>query len=185
MTTTQPISTRFGAATQRTLLCLPAEPLAQFTSPAFYSVSNLRARPGRVRNREAGSTICVPTVALTNGSVAGFRPGSRKQMPLLCSATRRAAAGCAGAHAGGPTLTVPRPRTAIRPGGSSRLSCVRTVAGQSYLGSYNLRRSSIPKKGAEDFAILRTILTTARRQGRNVIETLTAPTHRLLQELTT
>ena len=43
-------------------------------------MSDLRGLPGQVRNRNAGSTIHVPTVAVTDGSVSGFRPGSRKPM---------------------------------------------------------------------------------------------------------
>ena len=39
-------------------------------------------------------------------------------------------------------------------------------------------------KGATDFAILRTVITTARKQRWNIIESLRTPTHQLIQKMT-
>ena len=43
-------------------------------------VSDLRGLPGQVRNRKVGSTIRAPTIAVSDGSVSGFRRGSRNRM---------------------------------------------------------------------------------------------------------
>ena len=43
----------------------------------------LREFPGEIRNRKEGGTTTVPTVALTDGPVSGFRPGSRRQMCVV------------------------------------------------------------------------------------------------------
>ena len=64
---------RFGAPTHRSLLGLPAEPLAQFTGLASCSVSDLRGLPGHVRNRKAGSTIYAPAVALLDEHILACR----------------------------------------------------------------------------------------------------------------